>query len=80
MLKCLKVAKCFGKDFGINSILKSHNNMRKTRKNFMTLSTTLIFYVFSKRNNYLNNFINFGIEKIDKSSFKDIFRFLAKGY
>ena len=54
--------------------------MRKTRKNFMTLTTTLIFYVFSKRNNQLNNFINHGISKIEKTSFKDIFKFLAKGY
>ena len=54
--------------------------MRKTRKSFMTLSTTLIFYLFSKRNNQLNNFINYGIRKIEKTSFKNIFKFLAKGY
>ncbi len=80
MLKCLKIAKLFGKDFGTISFLKSYNNMRKTRKSFMTLSTTLIFYLFSKRNNQLNNFINYGIRKIEKTSFKNIFKFLAKGY
>ena len=80
MLKCLKNAKIFGKDLGIMSILKSYNNMRKTRKNFMTLSTTLIFYAFSKRNNQLNHFINYGIRTIEKTSLKDVFKILAKGY
>ena len=80
MLKCLKNAKLFGKDFGITSILKSYNNMRKTRKNFMTLTTTLIFYVFSKIKNQLNNIINYGLSKIEKTSIKNIFKFLAKGY
>ena len=80
MLKCLKNAKFFGKDFGAISNLKAYTNMRKIRKNFMTLSTTIIFYVFSKRNTQLNNFINYGIRKIEKTSFKDIFKFLAKGY
>ena len=80
MLDCLKSAKFVGKDFGALSILKAYNNMRKTRKDFITLSTTVIFYLFSKKNNHLNNVINYGIEKIQKSSFKEIFKFLAKGY
>ena len=80
MLNCIKNAKFVGKDFGTLSILKAYNNMRKTRKNFLTLSTTIIFYLFSKKNNRLNNVINYGIEKIEKSSFKEIFKFLAKGY
>ena len=79
-LKCLKNAKFVGKDFGTLSLLKAYNNIRKTRKNFITLATTLIFYVFSKKNNQLNNIINYGIEKIEKTSLKEIFKFLAKGY
>ena len=80
MLKCLKNAKFVGRDFGTLSLLKSYDNIRKTRKNFITLATTLIFYVFSMKNNQLNNIINYGIEKIDKTSLKEIFKFLAKGY
>ena len=80
MLECLKKTMFVGKDLGTLSILKTYNNMRKPRKNFITLATTLIFYVFSKRNNQLNNFINYSIGKIDKTSFKEIFKFLAKGY
>ncbi len=80
MVKCLKNAKFVGRDFGTLSLLKTYNNMRKTRKNFITLATTLIFYVFSKKNDQLNDIINFNIEKIEKTSLKDIFKFLAKGY
>ena len=80
MLKCLRSAKFIGKDLGTISILKAYNNMRKTRKNFITLSTIIIFYLFSKKNNQLNNIINYSIEKIQKSSLKEIFKFLAKGY
>ena len=80
MVKCLKNAKFVGKDFGTLSLLETYNNIRKTRKNFITLATTLIFYVFSKKNNQLNNIINYGIEKIEKTSLKEIFKFLAKGY
>ena len=80
MVRCLKNAKSIGKDFGTLSLLKTYNNIRKTRKNFITLATTLIFYVFSKKNNQLNNIINYGIQKIEKTSLKEIFKFLAKGY
>ena len=80
MIKCLKNAKFIGKDFGILSLLKAYNNIRKTRKNFITLATTLIFYVFSTKNNKLYNFISYSIEKIEKTSLKEIFKFLAKGY
>ena len=80
MLKCLKNAKSIGKDFGSLSLLKEYNNMRKTRKNFITLSTTIIFYFFSKRNNQLNNLANYNIERLENSPFKEVFKFLARGY
>ena len=80
MLKCLKNAKFVGRDLGTFSLLKEYNNIRKIRKNFITLTTTLIFYIFSKKNNQLNNVINYGIEKVERTSLKEIFKFLAKGY
>ena len=80
LLKCLQNAKFVGRDFGKLSLLKAYNNIRKTRKNFITLATTVIFYVFSIKNNQLNNIINYGIQKIEKTSLKEIFKFLAKGY
>ena len=80
MLRCLISAKFIGKDFGTLSILEEYDNMRKTRKNFITLTTTIIFYLFSKKNNQLNKVINYGMEKIQRSSLKETFKFLAKGY
>mgnify|MGYP003328110550 CR=1 FL=1 len=80
MVKCLKNAKFIGTDFGKLSLLKAYNNVRKTRKNFITLATTLIFYAFSTKNNQLYNFISYSIEKIEKTSLKEIFKILAKGY
>ena len=80
MLKCLKNAKSVGRDFGKLSILKEYNNMRQNRKNFITLSTTIIFYFFSKKNNQLNDIVNYGKERLENSSFKEIFKFLAIGY
>ena len=80
MVKCLQDAKFVGRDFGKLSLLKAYNNIRKTRKNFITLVTTIIFYVFSIKNKQLNNTINYGIKKLEKTSLKEIFKFLAKGY
>ncbi len=80
MLKCLQSAKFVGKDIGTLSLLKAYNNVRKTRKNFITLVTTVIFYVFSIKNKQFNNIINYGIAKMEKTSLKEIFKLLAKGY
>ena len=80
MVKCLQDAKFVGRDFGKLSLLKAYNNIRKTRKNFITLATTVIFYVFYMNNNRLNNIINYAIEKVEKTSLKEVFKFLAKGY
>ncbi len=49
MLKCLQNAKFVGRDFGKLSLLNAYNNIRKTRKNFITLATTLIFMFFLKK-------------------------------
>ncbi len=80
VLKCLQNAKKIGKDFGEVSVLKEYNNLRKYRIKFITLVTTSLFYIFKKQKSYLNKLINFSFEKIDKTSFKNIFKILARGY
>ena len=80
ILKCLKNAKKMGKDFGELSVLHEYTNLRKYRTNFITLITTILFYMFNKQNNYLNKFINYSLEKANKSSLKHIFKILARGY
>ena len=80
VLKCLQNAKKIGKDFGEVSVLEEYNNLRKYRIKFITLVTTSLFYIFKKQKYYLNKLINFSFEKIDKTSFKHIFKILARGY
>jgi len=80
VLKCLQNAKKVGKDYGEVSVLEEYNNLRKYRIKFITLVTTSLFYIFKNQKNYLNKLINFSFEKIDKTSFKHIFKILARGY
>ena len=80
VLKCLQNAKKVGKDFGEVSVLKEYNYLRKYRIKFITLVTTSLFYIFKNQKNFLNKLINYSFEKIDKTSFKHIFKILARGY
>ena len=80
ILKCIDKAKFYGKDLGELSILKEYSNLRKKRKNFITLVTTLIFYLFKKRSKTLNKVINLISLNLNKTSNKKIFTLLARGY
>ena len=80
ILKCIDKAKFCGKDLGEFSILKEYSNLRKKRKNFITLVTTSIFYLFKKRSKTLNRVINLISLNLNKTSSKKIFTLLARGY
>ena len=80
ILKCIDKAKFYGKDLGEFSILKEYSNLRKKRKNFITLVTTSIFYLFKKRSKTLNRVINLISLNLNKTSSKKIFTLLARGY
>ena len=80
LLRCINKASSYGKDLGDISILKEYNNLRKKRKNLITLITTTIFYLFKQRSRNLNSVINLFIKNINKSSSKKIFTILARGY
>ena len=80
ILKCINKAKVYGKDLGEFSILKEYSNLRKKRKNFITLVTTSIFYLFKKRSRTLNKVINLVSFNLNKISSKKIFTILARGY
>ena len=80
LLKCINKASSYGKDLGDISILIEYGNLRKMRKNFITLITTSIFYLFNKRNTTLNNMINLASQNLNKTSSKKIFSILARGY
>ncbi len=80
LLKCINKASDYGKDLGNISILKEYSDRRKKRKNFITLITTLIFYLFNKRSDNLNKVINLVSTNLDKTYSKKIFTILARGY
>jgi len=80
LLKCINKANSYGKDLGDISILKEYSNLRKKRKNIITLITTSIFYLFKKRSKTLNNIMNLVSQNLNKSSSKKIFSIIARGY
>ncbi len=80
LLKCINKARSYGKDLGHISVAKEYSDLRKKRKNFITLVTTSIFYLFNKRTRTLNNIINTVTFNLNKISSKKIFSMLARGY
>lgn len=80
VMECIRNAKSFGKDFGQTSVLSEYNNIRKSRKDLITLITTILFYIFKKKNNFINKIINISLKNIEKTSLKNIFKLLARGY
>ena len=80
MMSCLRKAKNVGKDVGEISILSEYSNLRKPRKDFITLVTTTLFYIFKKKNHFVNKLINISLKNIEKTSLKQIFKLLARGY
>lgn len=79
MANNLLEARTVGKDLGDNSIIVDYIKKRRIRKDFITFSTTSLYFIF--KNNYplLNKFINYGIEKLEKTYFKNLFKILARG-
>jgi hypothetical protein len=43
----------------------------------MTAVTDFLFYGFTSDSNYLQSILSEGMEKMDKSNFKNIFKYLA---
>ena len=80
VMDCIRNAKNMGKDFGEISVLSEYSNKRKNRKNFITLITTILFYIFKKKNNLVNKIINISFKTVDTTSLKQLFKILARGY
>ena len=80
VLKCLQNAKKIGKDYGEVSVLHEYANMRRVRNNFIFFITSTLFYIFKNQNKYLNKLINYGLEKVEKTPLKHVFKILARGY
>ncbi len=80
MMDCIRNATKIGKDFGEISVLTEYSKLTRSRTNFITFITTILFYVFKKKNNFVNKMINVGLKNIEKTSLKGIFKILARGY
>ena len=80
VMKCIRDAKNVGKNVGEISVLSGYSDMRKLRKNMITLITSFLFYIFRNRNSFLNKIINISLKNIENTSLKQIFKLLARGY
>ena len=80
VMDCIRNAKNIGKDFGEISVLSEYSNKRKNRKNFITLITTILFYIFKKKNNLVNKILNVSLQTLDATPLKQLFKILARGY
>ena len=80
MLDILKNSFETGKDFGQYENLEKYAFQRKNRTKFMTLSTTSIFYSFTNNSYLLNAFLSLGMENIEKTKLKNIFKNFASGF
>ena len=49
-------------------------------ENFITLITTILFYIFKKKNSLINKIINMSLKTLEKTSLKQLFKILARGY
>ena len=70
---CLK----FGNDLGDKSILKLYKSERLPKTISMTVFTDLMFYGFTETSNKTQSLLTKGMENLNKTNLKNIFRDLA---
>ena len=80
MLDILKNSFETGKDFGQYENLQKYAAKRKKRTQFMTLSTTSIFYSFTNNSNFWKTSLSLGMERVEKIKLKNIFKVFASGF
>jgi len=67
----------FGNDLGDINILEDYKKERLPNTIAMTAVTDFLFYGFTSDSNYLQSILSEGMEKMGKSDFKNIFKYLA---
>jgi len=77
VLKSLENNLKFGQDLGDKSILSFYKNDRLPKTIAMTAITDFLFYGFTSKSNKTKSFLTKGMEALDKSSLKNIFRDIA---
>ena len=67
----------FGQDLGENSILSFYKDDRLPKTVAMTAITDFLFYGFTSKSNKTQSFLTKGMETLNKSNLKNIFRDIA---
>ena len=67
----------FGHDLGDNSILSSYKDDRLPKTVAMTAITDFLFYGFTSKSNKTQLFLTKGMETLNKTNLKNIFRDIA---
>ena len=73
----IKNSLTFGNDLGDINILENYKKERLPNTLAMTAMTDFLFYGFTSDFEYINSILSKGMETLDKSSFKNIFKNLA---
>ena len=77
VLNIIKNSLAFGNDLGDVNIIKNYKKERLPSTLAMTAATDFLFYGFTSNSNYLQLMLSKGMEKMDKSNFKNIFKYIA---
>ena len=77
VIKSLKTNLKFGQDLGDYSILSFYKNDRLPKTMAMTAVTDFLFYGFTSNSNKTKSFLTKGMETLNKSNLKNIFRDIA---
>jgi ubiquinone biosynthesis UbiH/UbiF/VisC/COQ6 family hydroxylase len=77
VLKSLEDNLKFGRDLGDYSVLSFYKNDRLPKTIAMTAITDFLFYGFTSKSNNTQSFLNEGMEVLNKSSLKNVFREIA---
>ena len=77
VINAIKNSLKFGNDLGDTNILEHYKKKRLPNTLAMTAVTDFLFYGFTSDSNYLQSILSEGMEKMDKSNFKNIFQYLA---
>ena len=77
MINAIKNSLKFGNDLGDVNILEDYKKERLPHTLAMTAVTDFLFYGFTSDSNYLQSILSEGMEKMNESDFKNIFKHIA---
>ena len=79
-IKSIKEAYELGNNLGDLNILNSYKKNRLPSTILMSTVTDFLFYAFTLESDKIQNFLSKGMEQLNKTNLKNIFKYLAGGY